>query len=62
VKVDILVHNQVVAPLSFIVVRERAELVSRALLKKLKDIIPRQQFQVSLQAAINAKVIAREDL
>lgn len=62
VKVDILVHNQIVPPLSFIVVRERAELVSRALLKKLKDIIPRQQFQVSLQAAINAKVIAREDL
>jgi GTP-binding protein LepA len=62
VKVDILVHNQVVAPLSFIVVRDRAELVSRALLKKLKDIIPRQQFQVSLQAAINSKVIAREDL
>ncbi len=62
VKVDILVHNQIVPPLSFIVVRDRAELVSRALLKKLKDIIPRQQFQVSLQAAINAKVIAREDL
>jgi len=62
VKVDILVHNQIVPPLSFIVVREKAELVSRALLKKLKDIIPRQQFQVSLQAAINAKVIAREDL
>jgi len=62
VKVDILVHNQVVPPLSFIVVRDRAELVSRALLKKLKDIIPRQQFQVSLQAAINSKVIAREDL
>jgi GTP-binding protein LepA len=62
VKVDILVHNQIVPPLSFIVVRDKAELVSRALLKKLKDIIPRQQFQVSLQAAINAKVIAREDL
>ena len=62
VKVDILVHNQIVPPLSFIVVRDRAELVSRALLKKLKDIIPRQQFQVSLQAAINAKVIAREDI
>jgi GTP-binding protein LepA len=62
VKVDVLVHNQIVPPLSFIVVRDRAELVSRALLKKLKDIIPRQQFQVSLQAAINAKVIAREDI
>lgn len=62
VKVDILVHGEVIPPLSFIVVKDRADLVSRALLKKLKDIIPRQQFQVSLQAAINSKVIAREDL
>lgn len=62
VKVDVLVHGQVVQPLSFIVVRDNAEAVSRNLLKKLKDIIPRQQFQVSLQASINAKVIAREDI
>ncbi|NBO21984.1 elongation factor 4 [bacterium] len=62
VKVDVLVHGQVVQPLSFIVVRDNAEVVSRNLLKKLKDIIPRQQFQVSLQASINAKVIAREDI
>lgn len=62
VKVDILVHGEVIPPLSFIVVREKSDIVSRALLKKLKDIIPRQQFQVSLQAAINSKVIAREDL
>jgi len=62
VKVDVLVHGQVVQPLSFIVVRDNAEAVSRNLLKKLKDIIQRQQFQVSLQASINAKVIAREDI
>jgi len=62
VKVDVLVHGQIVQPLSFIVVRDNAESVSRNLLKKLKDIIPRQQFQVSLQASINAKVIAREDI
>jgi len=62
VKVDIAVHGQVVPPLSFIVVREKAEQVSRNLLKKLKDIIPRQQFQVSLQATVSGKVIAREDL
>lgn len=62
VKMDILVHDQIVEPLSHIVLRERADDIGRSLLKKLKDIIPRQQFKVSLQAAIGGKVIAREDI
>src|SRR3990167_9992856 len=48
VKMDILVHNQIVDPLSHIVLRNRAEEIGRSLLKKLKDIIPKQQFTVSL--------------
>jgi len=62
VKLDILVHNQVVEPLSHIVLRTNAEEIGRKLLKKLKDIIPRQQFQVSLQAALGGKILAREDI
>jgi GTP-binding protein LepA len=62
VKMDILVHNTVVEPLSHIVLRERSEDIGRSLLKKLKDIIPQQQFKVSLQASIGGKVIAREDI
>jgi len=62
VKLNILVHNEVVEPLSMIVLRTKAEDFGRNVLKKLKDVIPRQQFQVSLQAAIGGKIIAREDI
>ena len=62
VKMDILVRGQVVDPLSHIVLREKAEDIGRNLLKKLKDIIPKQQFKVSLQAAIGGTVVAREDI
>ncbi len=62
VKMDILIHNEVVAPLSHIVLKDRAEQTGRTLLKKLKEVIPKQQFKVSLQAAIGGKIIAREDI
>ena len=62
VKMDILVHNQIVDPLSHIVLRNRAEEIGRSLLKKLKDIIPKQQFTVSLQAAIGGRIVARENI
>jgi GTP-binding protein LepA len=62
VKMDILVHNTIVDPLSHIVLRSKAEEIGRSLLKKLKEIIPRQQFAVSLQAAIGGRVVAREDI
>lgn len=62
VKMDVLVHNSIVEPLSHIVLRVKAEDIGRNLLKKLKEIIPRQQFKVSLQAAIGGRVVAREDI
>ncbi len=62
VKLDILVHGKAVGPLSHIVLRNRAQNIGKELLKKLKEIIPRQQFTVSLQAAIGGKIIAREDI
>ena len=61
-KLDILVHGEAVPPLSHIVLKEKADPAGRALLKKLKDVIPRQQYKVSLQAAIGGKIIAREDI
>jgi GTP-binding protein LepA len=62
VKLKILVHGEEVPPLSQIVLRENAEEFGRNLLKKLKDVIPRQQFKVALQAAIGGKIVAREDI
>ncbi len=62
VKMDVLVHGEVVEPLSHIVLREKSVEMGRNLLEKLKDVIPRQQFRVALQASINGKVIAREDI
>jgi GTP-binding protein LepA len=60
VKVDILVNNEPVDALSIIVHRSTAQNRGRILCKKLKDILPRQMFQIAIQAAIGAKVIARE--
>ncbi len=62
VKVDILVHYERVSALSFIIHKEKAYQKAREVLKKLKEIIPRHQFQVVLQAAIGNKIIARENI
>lgn len=62
VKLDILVHGSIVEPLTNIVLRAKSDIIGKSLLRKLKDIIPRQQFVVSLQAAIGGKIIAREDI
>ncbi len=62
VRVDILVAGEMVDSLSIIVHRSEAISIGKKLVTKLKDVIPRQQFEVSLQAAIGAKVIAREDI
>ena len=62
VKMDVLVHGEIVSPLSHIVLRSKADSVGRSLLKRLKDVIPRQQFKVALQAAIGGKIVAREDI
>lgn len=62
VKMDILVAGEKVDAFSSIVVRSEAHRLGEALLVKLKDIIPRAQFPIALQAAIGAKIAARETI
>ncbi len=62
VKLDILIAGQPVDALSMIVDRQRAALHGRRLVEKLRKIIPRQLFEVPLQAAIGGKIIARETI
>ena len=60
VKVDVLVNGQVVDALSIITHRENATREGRSLVLKLRSLIPRQMFDVPLQAAIGGRIIARE--
>ncbi len=62
VKVEILVNGESVEALSFITVRENVEIKARSIVKKLKEVIPRQLFEIPIQASIGAKVIARETI
>jgi GTP-binding protein LepA len=62
IKLDILVNGEPVDALSLIVHREESAIKGRLLAAKMKEIIPRQMFEVVIQAAIGAKIIAREQV
>jgi GTP-binding protein LepA len=60
VKVSVMINGDTVDALSLIVHRDKSQERGRALCKRLKDLIPRQQFKVAIQATIGGKIIARE--
>jgi len=62
VKLDILVNNEAIDALSVIVHKDKAYYIGRALVDKLRRTIPRQQFEVIIQAAVGKRVIARETI
>ena len=62
VKMDILLNGDKVDALSALIHRSRAQDFGRKLCEKLKELVPRQQFQIAIQAAIGAKIVARENI
>ncbi len=62
VKMDILLNGDKVDALSALIHRSRSHDFGRKLCEKLKELVPRQQFQIAIQAAIGAKVVARENI
>ena len=60
VKLDMMVNGEVMEAFSSLVHRTKAETRGRVLAAKLKEVIPRQQFQIAIQAAIGGKIVARE--
>ena len=62
VKMDILLNGEKVDALSALIHRAKSHEFGRKLCEKLKDLVPKQQFQIAIQAAIGAKVVARENI
>jgi len=62
VKLDILINGDQVDALSALIHRSRAHEFGKKICEKLKELIPRQQFQIAIQAAIGAKIVARENI
>ena len=62
VKLDILINGEEVDALSVIVHKDRAYTMGRALVERMRKFIPRQQYEVALQAAIGNRIIARETI
>ncbi|NNC99428.1 MAG: elongation factor 4 [Gammaproteobacteria bacterium] len=60
VKVDVLINGDVVDPLAILIHREQSVYRGRDLVKRMRELIPRQMFDVAIQAAIGAKIISRE--
>jgi len=60
VKLDILINREEVDALSLIVHEDKAQIMGRALVERMRKVIPRQQYEVALQAAIGKRVVARE--
>ena len=62
VRVSIMVHGEPVDALAFLTHRSQAERRGRQICERLKDLIPRHQFKIPIQASIGGKIIAREDI
>lgn len=62
VKMDIMLNKDIIDALSSIIHRDRAYDLGKKICKKLKELIPRQQFEIAIQASVGAKIIARESL
>ncbi|MFH0947672.1 MAG: translation elongation factor 4 [Elusimicrobiota bacterium] len=62
VKMDILVNSETVDALSFVIHKNNAEFYGRKIVDKLRGLIPRQQFEIPIQASVSGKIIARENV
>ena len=62
VKLEVLLNRQIIEPLSVLTIRSAAQKLALKLVKKLKAVLPRQQFEVPIQVALGGQVLARETL